>query len=54
MVLKLLLAEKEIKAHQKALIDKMEIKGTTISHKALKLLCDFIYPNFINSLSILF
>jgi hypothetical protein len=39
-VLKLLLAEKELKAHQKALRDKMEIRGANISQRALQMLCD--------------
>lgn len=52
IILKLLLAEKEIKAYQQSLRDRISNKN--LSQKALKLLSEYIYPKFINSLAIIF
>lgn len=52
LVLKLLLASKEIKAYQDAIRDRMNNKN--LSAKALKLLSEYIYPNFLNSLLLVF
>jgi hypothetical protein len=52
LVLKLLLAAKEIKAYQDATRDRISNKN--LSAKALKLLSEYIYPNFLNSLLLVF
>lgn len=52
LVLKLLLASKEIKAYQDATRDR--ICNKNLSAKALKLLSEYIYPNFLNSLLLVF
>jgi hypothetical protein len=52
VVLKLLLASKEIKAYQDATRDR--ICNRNLSAKALKLLSEYIYPNFLNSLLLVF
>lgn len=52
LILKLLLASKEIKAYQDATRDRVSNKN--LSAKALKLLSEFIYPNFLNSLLLVF
>lgn len=52
LVLKLLLAAKELTAYQQALRDRTA--SNTPSPKALRLLAEFIYPNFLNSLLLIF
>jgi hypothetical protein len=52
LVLKLLLASKEIKAYQDSIRDRINNKN--LSAKALKLLSEYIYPNFLNSLLLVF
>lgn len=52
LLLKLLLAAKELVAYQQALRDKSGPQAP--SPKALYLLSEYIYPNFLNSLLLLF